>query len=149
LTAQEAEVELEEEVAEEEKGEEAAQAVVEEEKAKEAVVEVAEEKEKPKQEKVTLKKKEEEEDIVEERIYTVPLSKAWISPRTRRSPRVIRILKGFVVKHMKVDEDSVKITNEVNEKIWGRGIQKPPRKIKVRLTKDSEDVVTVRLPEGD
>jgi len=149
LTAQEAEVELEEEVAEEEKGEEAAQAVIEEEKAKEAVVEVAEEKEKPKQEKVTLKKKEEEEDIVEERIYTVPLSKAWISPRTRRSPRVIRILKGFVVKHMKVDEDSVKITNEVNEKIWGRGIQKPPRKIKVRLTKDSEDVVTVRLPEGD
>jgi hypothetical protein len=31
------------------------------------------------------KKKEEEEDIVEERVYTVPLSKAWISPRTRHS----------------------------------------------------------------
>jgi len=145
LTAQEAEVELEEEAAEEEKSEAAA----EEEKAKEAVEEVAEEKEEPKQEKVTLKKKEEEEDIVEERVYTVPLSKAWISPRTRHSPRAVRILKGFVVKHMKVDEDSVKITNEVNEKIWGRGIQKPPRKIKVRVTKDSEDVVTVRLPEGD
>jgi large subunit ribosomal protein L31e len=136
---------LEEEAAEEEKSEAAA----EEEKAKEAVEEVAEEKEEPKQEKVTLKKKEEEEDIVEERVYTVPLSKAWISPRTRHSPRAVRILKGFVVKHMKVDEDSVKITNEVNEKIWGRGIQKPPRKIKVRVTKDSEDVVTVRLPEGD
>lgn len=145
MTAQEAEVELEEEAAEEEKSEAAA----EEEKAKEAVEEVAEEKEEPKQEKVTLKKKEEEEDIVEERVYTVPLSKAWISPRTRHSPRAVRILKGFVVKHMKVDEDSVKITNEVNEKIWGRGIQKPPRKIKVRVTKDSEDVVTVRLPEGD
>lgn len=145
MTAQEAEVELEEEAAEEEKSEAAA----EEEKAKEAVEEVAEEKEEHKQEKVTLKKKEEEEDIVEERVYTVPLSKAWISPRTRHSPRAVRILKGFVVKHMKVDEDSVKITNEVNEKIWGRGIQKPPRKIKVRVTKDSEDVVTVRLPEGD
>ncbi len=145
MTAQEAEVELEEEAAEEEKSEVA----VEEEKAEEAVEEVAEEKEKAKQGKVTLKKKEEEEDIVEERVYTVPLSKAWISPRTRHSPRAVRILRGFVVKHMKVDEDSVKITNEVNEKIWGRGIQKPPRKIKVRVTKDSEDVVTVRLPEGD
>ena len=145
MTAQEAEVELEEEAAEEEKSE----AAVEEEKAEEAVEEVAVEKEKAKQEKVTLKKKEEEEDIVEERVYTVPLSKAWISPRTRHSPRAVRILRGFVVKHMKVDEDSVKITNEVNEKIWGRGIQKPPRKIKVRVTKDSEDVVTVRLPEGD
>ena len=137
MTAQEAEVELEEEAA------------VEEEKAEEAVEEVTEEKKKVKQEKVTLKKKEEEEDIVEERVYTVPLSKAWISPRTRHSPRAVRILRGFVVRHMKVDEDSVKITNEVNEKIWGRGIQKPPRKIKVRVTKDSEDVVTVRLPEGD
>jgi len=143
LTAQEAE--LKKETVDEEKSE----ATAEEEKAEKAIEEAAEEKEKPKQEKVTLKKKEEEEDIVEERVYTVPLSKAWISPRTRHSPRAVRILKGFVVKHMKVDEDNVKITNEVNEKIWGRGIQKPPRKIKVRVTKDSEDIVTIRLPEGD
>ena len=143
MTAQEAE--LKKETVDEEKSE----ATAEEEKAEKAIEEAAEEKEKPKQEKVTLKKKEEEEDIVEERVYTVPLSKAWISPRTRHSPRAVRILKGFVVKHMKVDEDNVKITNEVNEKIWGRGIQKPPRKIRVRVTKDSEDVVTVRLPEGD
>ena len=143
MTAQEAE--LKKETVDEEKSE----ATAEEEKAEKAIEEAAEEKEKPKQEKVTLKKKEEEEEIVEERVYTVPLSKAWISPRTRHSPRAVRILKGFVVKHMKVDEDNVKITNEVNEKIWGRGIQKPPRKIRVRVTKDSEDVVTVRLPEGD
>ncbi len=106
-------------------------------------------KSKLKEEKPSLKKKEkkekEEEDIVEERIYTVPLSKAWISPRTRHSPRAIRILKSFVMKHMKIDDDSIKITNEVNEKIWARGIQKPPRKIKVRVTKDSEGIVTVHL----
>jgi large subunit ribosomal protein L31e len=49
------------------------------------------------------------------------------------------------MKHMKIDDDSIKITNEVNEKIWARGIQKPPRKIKVRVTKDSEGIVTVHL----
>ena len=145
LNAQESEVVLKEETVDEENIEEATEVAVEEEKAEEVTKEVAKEKEQAKKEKVTLKKKEEEEDIVEERIYTVPLSKAWISPRTRHSPRAIRILKSFVMRHMKIDDESIKITNEVNEKIWDRGIQKPPRKIKVRLTKDSEGIVTVHL----
>jgi len=145
LNAQESEVVLKEETVDEENVEEATEVAVEEEKAEEVTKEVAKEKEQAKKEKVTLKKKEEEEDIVEERIYTVPLSKAWISPRTRHSPRAIRILKSFVMRHMKIDDESIKITNEVNEKIWDRGIQKPPRKIKVRLTKDSEGIVTVHL----
>jgi large subunit ribosomal protein L31e len=145
LKAQETEVVLKEEAVEEEKSEETTEVAVQEEKAEEVTKEVAKEKEQAKKEKVTLKKKEEEEDIVEERIYTVPLSKAWISPRTRHSPRAIRILKSFVMRHMKIDDESIKITNEVNEKIWDRGIQKPPRKIKVRITKDSEGIVTVHL----
>ena len=37
----------------------------------------------------------------------------------------------------------------VNEKLWSRGIEKPPRKIRVRVVKDKEGVVTVRLAEGD
>jgi large subunit ribosomal protein L31e len=149
LNAQESEVVLKKETVDEENIEETTEVAVEEEKAKKVTEEVVKEKEKVKEEKTTLKKKEEkekeEEDIVEERIYTVPLSKAWISPRTRHSPRAIKILKSFVMKHMKIDGDSIKITNEVNEKIWKRGIQKPPRKIKVRVTKDSEGIVTVHL----
>ena len=149
MNAQESEVVLKKETVDEENIEETTEVAVEEEKAKKVTEEVVKEKEKVKEEKTTLKKKEEkekeEEDIVEERIYTVPLSKAWISPRTRHSQRAIRILKSFVMKHMKIDGDSIKITNEVNEKIWKRGIQKPPRKIKVRVTKDSEGIVTVHL----
>ena len=145
MNAQESEVVLKKETVDEEKIEETTEVAVEKEEAKEVTEEVVKEKEKVKEEKTTLKKKEEKEDIVEERIYTVPLSKAWISPRTRHSPRAIRILKSFVIKHMKIDDDFIKITNEVNEKIWDRGIQKPPRKIKVRVTKDSEGIVTVQL----
>ena len=145
MNAQESEVVLKKETVDEEKIEETTEVAVEKEEAKEVTEEVVKEKEKVKEEKTTLKKKEEKEDIVEERIYTVPLSKAWISPRTRHSPRAIRILKSFVIKHMKIDDDFIKITNEVNEKIWDRGIQKPPRKIKVRVTKDSEGIVTVHL----
>jgi large subunit ribosomal protein L31e len=35
----------------------------------------------------------------------------------------------------------------VNEAIWARGITNPPRKIRVRLSKDDEGFVTVSLAE--
>lgn len=102
-------------------------------------------------------KDELEEDIVEERFYTIPLRKVWIVPRKKRAPRAARIVKSFVMKHMKVqteaDEEEelekLVIDNEVNEKLWSRGIEKPPRKIRVRVVKDKEGVVTVLLAEGD
>ncbi|UCE58064.1 MAG: 50S ribosomal protein L31e [Candidatus Bathyarchaeota archaeon] len=103
------------------------------------------------------KKKELEEEIVEERFYTIPLRKAWISQRKKRAPRAIRIIKSFVEKHMKIrtevegeeEAEVLVISNEVNEKIWSRGIEKPPRKIRVRAVKDKEGVITVHLAEGD
>jgi len=104
------------------------------------------------------KEKEElEEDIVEERFYTIPLRKAWLSTRKKRAPRAARIVKSFVLKHMKVrteaegeeEAERVVIDNEVNEKLWSRGIEKPPRKIRVRVVKDKEGIVTVLLAEGD
>lgn len=111
--------------------------------------EEAEEIEEEEEEKPAPEEEEEEEDIVEERIYTVPLGRAWIAPRKKHSPRAIRLLRGFIKRHMKTDEDSIRITNKVNEKIWSRGIEKPPRKIRIRATRDSEGIVTVRLAEGD
>jgi large subunit ribosomal protein L31e len=102
-------------------------------------------------------KDEMEEDIVEERFYTIPLRKAWIVPRKKRAPKAARIVKSFVLKHMKVrteaegeeEPEKLVIDNEVNEKLWSRGIEKPPRKIKVRIVKDTEGVITVLLAEGD
>jgi large subunit ribosomal protein L31e len=105
------------------------------------------------------KPKKKEEEIVEERLYTIPLSKAWISPPKKRSPRAMHIIEAFITKHMKLnvraeeeEEELTKklvITNEVNEKVWDRGIEKPPRKIRVRAAKDKEGKVTVYLAEGD
>ena len=154
-TAEEKETEelVEELQNEEEPAEEAAK--TEEEKA--ALAEEGEEKP-SKEEKA---KKEEEEEIVEERIYTVPLSRAWIMPANKRAPRAVRILQSFITKHMKVgvqketegeeEEEPGKllVSNEVNLKIWSRGIEKPPRKIRVRAAKDKEGNVTVYLAEGD
>lgn len=102
-------------------------------------------------------KTEADEDIVEERFYTIPLGKAWISTRKKRAPRATKIVKNFVLRHMKIrtefeeeeEPERLIIDNEVNEKLWSRGIEKPPRKIRVRVIKDKEGVVTVLLAEGD
>jgi len=105
------------------------------------------------------RKEKEKEEIVEERIYTIPLGKAWIRPPNKRAPRAMRIIRGFITKHMKLEaareeeeEETPKrlvINNEINEKIWSRGIEKPPRKIRVRAAKDKEGNITVYLAEGD
>jgi len=134
-----------EETATEEELVEEEESLEEAEEAEEEAEEIEEEEE----EKPAPEEEEEEEDIVEERIYTVPLGRAWIAPRKKHSPRAIRLLRGFIKRHMKTDEDSIRITNKVNEKIWSRGIEKPPRKIRIRATRDSEGIVTVRLAEGD
>ncbi len=105
------------------------------------------------------KRKKKEEEIAEERFYTIPLQKALVRPPKKRAPRAMSLLKIFVKKHMKlemkVDEEEeaeelpqLIVTQEVNEKIWGRGIEKPPRKIKVRVTKDKDGNVTVYLAEN-
>jgi large subunit ribosomal protein L31e len=100
-------------------------------------------------EKVEEKEEEEEEaeeegeeiEVVEERIYTIPLRRVWGPPRGKRTPRAMRLLRAFVKRHMKAE--NVEISNEVNEELWARGIRKPPREIKVRLVKDKEGRVIV------
>lgn len=110
-----------------------------------------------KEEAKRRKKKEKDEEIVEEKTYTIPLAKALIMPPRKRAPRAIRMIKAYIRKHMKVplraeeeDEEAPKITltNQLNERIWGRGIEKPPRKIRVRATKDKDGNVTVHLAEA-
>ncbi len=87
------------------------------------------------------------EEIVEERIYTVPLRLAYITrSRLRRANKAVRILTEFVERHMKPER--VLIEQEVNERIWERGIQRPPRRIRIRATKNSENIVRVYLAEG-
>jgi large subunit ribosomal protein L31e len=90
---------------------------------------------------------EEEEEIIDERIYTVPLRKAyWTGSRLKRANRSVRILREFVERHMKPEE--LLIQPEVNEQIWARGMQKPPRRVRIRATKNADNLVRVYLAEG-
>ena len=159
------EAQPEEEVADvdvsEEKAAEEIEEILEEETAEETVE--AEEPAAPAEEEEEAKprkRKEEEEEIVEERIYTIPLGKALVRPPKKRAPRAMQMIRAFIVKHMKlemrVEAEEEKgelpklvISNDVNEEVWGKGIEKPPRKIRVRAAKDKEGNVTLYLAEGE
>lgn len=104
------------------------------------------------------KKKKQDEEIVEERYYTIPLQKALVRPPKKRAPRAMQLIKIFVTKHMKLEmkvseeeeEEELPhliVSKEVNEKVWERGIEKPPRRIKTRVTKDKDGDVTIYLAE--
>lgn len=80
-----------------------------------------------------------------EREYVIPLRDAYETSRTRRAKRAINIIKEFAKKHMKAEV--VKISNKVNSLVWSRGIEEPPRRIRVVMRKDKEGVVEVLLPE--
>ena len=103
-----------------------------------------------KEEKPSLKageKPEEEIEVVEERLYTFNFRKAWITPRGKRTPRAVRMLREFVKRHMKTED--VIISNEINERLWSRSLKKPPRRLRVRVVKDKEGNVIVFPIQGD
>ena len=80
-----------------------------------------------------------------EGIYVIPLRDVKKVPRTIRSPRAIRYVKAFLQRHKKSDD--IKLDASVNEKIWERGIQKIPSKIKVKAVTEEDGSVSVTLAE--
>jgi len=90
---------------------------------------------------------EEEIEVVEEKVYTISLRHVWVvTARGKRAPRAVRDVRDFVARHMKAEE--VAMSNEVNEALWSRSINKPPRKITVRAVKDKEGKVIVYLAKA-
>ena len=65
-----------------------------------------------------------------------PMNPNSLSPAQRmehhpykRAPRAMQIIREQVIRHLKVREDEeLYIDPEVNEHIWKRGIENPPRR---------------------
>ena len=81
----------------------------------------------------------------EEKIFTIPFRKIFKSDRMLRGKRAAHFVRAFLVRHMKVDEENVRIGKGINEAIWMRGIQKPPRRIKVHVLKNEVGTVFAEL----
>lgn len=116
--------------------------VVAEAEAEEAKEEKAPETVPAAREEAEKEAEEEEVEVVEEKVYTIPIGKlGYATDRGHRAPKAIRDVRNYVSRHMRAEE--VSISNEINETLWARGINKPPRKVVVRAVKDKEGKVVV------
>src|SRR5436309_1549931 len=67
----------------------------------------------------------------EERIMIVPLRAAWAASRTDRTPRAIKAIREHVKQHLKPDR--IFIDDVLNEFLWKRGREHPPRRIRINV----------------
>jgi len=79
-------------------------------------------------------------------------------PSKKRASKAIRLIKSFIQRHMKVglrseaseeeffeeeEKPRIIVSNELNEYIWRRGVERPPRKVRIRAVKDKDGNVTL------
>ncbi|AKG39001.1 MAG: 50S ribosomal protein L31e [Infirmifilum sp.] len=68
----------------------------------------------------------------------IPLRDARRAPRKKRAKVAIRIVREWVSRHFHLT-GGVKIGGLLNEYIWSRSIEKPPRKVKVTVKINVEE----------
>jgi len=87
-------------------------------------------------------KKETKPEVARE--FVIPLrEKCRVVPRYKKTNKAVKTIKEFLVRHMKIrdrDLNKIKLDVHLNEFLWERGIKYPPHKIKVKATKDGENV---------
>ena len=85
-----------------------------------------------------------------EREYVIPLrEKCRPVPRYKKTPKAIKTIKEFLVRHMKIrdrDLKKIRLDGYLNEAVWAKGIKKPPIKVKVKAIKEGE-IVRVELAD--
>ena len=75
----------------------------------------------------------------EERVVTVPLRDVTNAPVQKRADRAMSLIRQHLAKHFRVEEDDVRLDPAINETVWSKGRQNPPRKLRVRAARFVED----------
>jgi large subunit ribosomal protein L31e len=81
-----------------------------------------------------------------EQIYVVPLRVVDRVPRWKRGNRAIKEIRKYLSRHMKSED--IKLDQSINERIWSRGSENPPSKIRIRAMKFEDGQVQAELAES-
>lgn len=80
------------------------------------------------------------ESSVVKSIHVIPLKRVYFGRRTVRANRAMKLIRRYVFRHFK-DAERVVIDNAVNEYVWSRNREKPPRRVIVEIRFNKEDKV--------
>lgn len=78
------------------------------------------------------------ESSIVKSIHTIPLKKIYFGRRGNRADRAIRLIRKYVLRHFK-EAESVVIDPSVNEYVWGRSRERPPRRVIVEIRFNREE----------
>ncbi len=84
--------------------------------------------------------------MADEKSFTVSLKKVFGKPRTKRAEKAVRHVKRFLASRFRAKEESVKISQKINELLWKNGIENIPRKVSLKALKE-DGVVRAFLPD--
>jgi len=74
--------------------------------------------------------------MAEQKIVTINLRKKLVKvPRWKRAKQATKILREILEKQTK---GKVKFSKTINEKIWSKGIENPPSKVRIKIVKIDE-----------
>jgi len=82
-----------------------------------------------------------------ERIYTVPLCGAYTRGVRMRARTAVKMLRAFLARHMKAEPENVKLSASLNNIMLSHGMAKPPRKLKLKVSKGGDGIVHASLLE--
>ena len=74
----------------------------------------------------------------------IPLREVFEAPKPKRANKAVRVIRDYLKRHTKAK--TVKLDASINEAIWEKSREKPPRKIKVKAITE-EGVATASLVE--
>lgn len=90
-----------------------------------------------------MSSEEEKKPRVTEGLYIINLSRVYWGGRRRRGPKAIRTIREFIQRHTKAEK--VIIDNSVNEYIFSRRYDKPPRRVAVMVSRVSTEPLVVKV----
>ncbi|QOR94795.1 50S ribosomal protein L31e [Thermosphaera chiliense] len=81
-----------------------------------------------------------EQGQVVKAVHVIPLRKVYYGRRANRADRAVRLVKKYVARHFK-EAEKIIVDPAVNDYIWSRSREKPPRKVVVEVRLDKENKV--------
>lgn len=81
----------------------------------------------------------------DEQIYIIPLRAVKYTPRWLRSKKAVNEVFKYLERHTKTDRSQIRMDPSISEKLWERGSQKPPSKIRVRTIKFEDGILETEL----
>lgn len=78
-----------------------------------------------------------------EKVYVIPLRKAFCAPVTQRAKKAMRVVREFLEKHLKSED--IRVGASINQSVWARSIGKIPRRVRVHAEKDDKGVVWAEM----